>query len=604
MKRTGKLNLLFKKQISPYVRLALSLADATVYFMSFVFLITTVYKYGFLLVSKDFEFIESVYRVVWLTFLTVNTLHLLLDFQEIKQHYHKITWILGAMLYLTLIPAFLKGSGLFAYVSFLQSSPYKEVLLALLSILYLSNGFIRLLGKRTHPSLILASSFLVLIVAGTGLLLLPKSTYHGISVIDALFTSTSAVCVTGLSTVSVPSVFTPLGQLFILVLIQIGGLGIMTITSFFALSFMGNTSIYNQLVVKDMINSESLNSLLSTLIYILLFTLCIESVGAFLIYWDVHGTLNMNLGEEVFFAVFHAVSAFCNAGFSTLSDNLGNRMLMHHHTAFYWATSALVILGGIGYPILVNFYQIIKYEIKHLYQKVIRREMIPGKIHLYNLNTRIVLFTTAFLLLLGTCFFLIVEWDGAFAELSVMDKVTHAFFNAVSPRTAGFNSVSLSSMKIQTLLVYIMFMVIGGGSQSTAGGVKVNTLAVVCLNLRAVLLNIQTVNVYHRTLSVDSIRRSNATLIFYLLIVFVSFLLMTILEPNLPPFGMLFECVSALSTVGSSLDLTPRLGEVSKCLIIGLMFIGRVGLLTFVSSLIRKSNVQKYQYPSDQIIIN
>ena len=159
-------------------------------------------------------------------------------------------------------------------------------------------------------------------------------------------------------------------------------------------------------------------------------------------------------------------------------------------------------------------------------------------------------------------------------------------------------------MEIQTLLIYIVLMVIGGSSQSSAGGVKVNTIAVVFLNLRAVLADRQTVTVYHRTLSMDSIRRSNATLIFYLLIVFVSFWLMTILEPKLSPFALLFECVSALSTVGSSLDLTPRLGGVSKCLLMVLMFIGRVGLLTFVSSLVRKPNVQKYQYPSDQIIIN
>ena len=604
MKRSGKFNLFFHQRITPSVRLVLSLADGVVYFMSFIFLLTTIYKYGFPLVDKDLVNVTKIYRMVWLTFLTVNTGHLLFDWQEVRQHYHKITWLLGAMLYLTLIPVILKGTGWVEYVSFLQSSIYKEVLLALLSILYLSNGFIRLLGKRTHPSLILASSFLVLIVVGTGLLLLPKSTYQGISVVDALFTSTSAVCVTGLTTVSVPTVFTPFGEFVILILIQIGGLGVMTITSFFAMSFMGNTSIYSQLVVKDMINSESLNSLFSTLIYILLFTLCIEAVGAFLIYWDVHGTLDMTLSEEIFFAIFHAVSAFCNAGFSTLSDNLGNGMLMHNHNLFYWSISVLVILGGIGYPILVNFYQILKYEMKTLYQKVVHRQRMPRKIHLYNLNTRIVLFTTAFLLILGTSFILVVEWKRAFGELPVLDKVTHAFFNAVSPRTAGFNSVSLSSMEIQTLLIYIMLMVIGGSSQSSAGGVKVNTIAVVFLNLRAVLANRQTVTVYHRTLSMDSIRRSNATLIFYLLIVFVCFFLMTLLEPDLPPFALLFECVSALSTVGSSLDLTPRLGGVSKCLLMVLMFIGRVGLLTFVASLVRKPNVQKYQYPSDQIIIN
>jgi Trk-type K+ transport system membrane component len=188
--------------------------------------------------------------------------------------------------------------------------------------------------------------------------------------------------------------------------------------------------------------------------------------------------------------------------------------------------------------------------------------------------------------------------------MPVVDKFIQALFNAVCPRTAGFNSVSLTTMGFHTLLIYMLFMVIGGGTQSTAGGVKVNVFAVVILNLRAVMKNDKKVNIFNRELSTYSIRRSNATLILYLLVVCISFFLITLFEPELPVFPLLFECISALSTVGASLDLTPLLSVYSKLLLVVLMFVGRVGLLTLVSGLIGEPKVRNYQYPSDYIIIN
>ena len=264
----------------------------------------------------------------------------------------------------------------------------------------------------------------------------------------------------------------------------------------------------------------------------------------------------------------------------------------------------LVILGGIGYPILVNFLQTLMYEGKKLYCRYFQGKYIPRKVHLYNLNTRIAVRMTLVLIVVGTLFMLIAEWNRAFADMPVIDKFVQAFFNAVCPRTAGFNSVSLTTMGLHTLLIYMLLMVIGGGAQSTAGGVKVNVFAVILLNLRAILRNEETVTVFNRRLSRDSIRRSNATLIFYLMVVAVSFFLITLLEPDLPEMSLLFECISALSTVGSSLDLTPLLGDASKLLLTFLMFVGRVGLLTLITSLMGVPKEKHYHCPSDQIIIN
>lgn len=471
-------------------RWLLSLADILLYTMSFVFLFVMIYRQGFVLTIKQMETVDGVFRMAWMTFLGVNVLHLLLDFSDVRQSYRKITWLLNGLLFLTLLPVFFPSLGFWKGMDIvwkvLQSRIYHSVLLTLLSLFYLSNGFIRLLGRRTNPSFVFVASFFVLIIIGAVLLLLPRATYHGISFVDALFVSTSAVCVTGLSPVDIPTVFTPIGQMVILLLMQIGGLGVMTLTSFFAMFFMGNTSIYNQLAVKDMINSQSLGSLLTTLLYILVFTLTIEMVGALFLFVDIHGTMGMSFKEEVFFVVFHAVSAFCNAGFSTLSGNLGNDLVMSHHNGFYICISILVVLGGIGYPILVNFHQILMYEVKRFYHRFKERNESFRKVHLFNLNTRIVLWMTAFLLGFGTLFLLFAEWNHAFAGMSVSEKVVHAFFNAVCPRTAGFNSISLTSLSVQTIIVYMALMIVGGGTQSTAGGVKVNVFAVVLLNLRAI----------------------------------------------------------------------------------------------------------------------
>lgn len=196
------------------------------------------------------------------------------------------------------------------------------------------------------------------------------------------------------------------------------------------------------------------------------------------------------------------------------------------------------------------------------------------------------------------------EWNGAFSGMPVADKWTHAFFNAVCPRTAGFNSVDLATQSVQSLLIYLLLMWVGGAAQSTAGGVKVNAFAVVVLNLIAVLRGTERVEVFGRELSHDSIRRSNATVVMSLGVLFLFIFLLTLLEPQASLMAITFECVSALSTVGSSLNFTPTLCDASKLLVALLMFIGRVGLITLMLGVVKQKRNTKYRYPSDNIIIN
>ena len=609
MKLYHKLLLYQNKLLQPYLRVLFAFLAAITYLGSLALLAGVVFEHGFLLSPKHIEHLNMLYKVVWIIFLVDVILHILLEYRKVKLSYRKVTWTLSWLLFLTLIPIIFnrpeREGAVFEIWAFLNSKLYCVSLLILFSVLNLSNGVMRLLGKRTNPSLILAVSFLAIIAVGTGLLLLPKCTIDGISWVDALFVSTSAVCVTGLSPVDVSTTFTTGGLIVIIFLIQIGGLGVMTLTSFFTMFFMGNTTLYNQLVVRDMVSSNSLNSLFSTLLYILTFTLVVEGIGMVAIWFSIQGTLGMNFEQEMAFAAFHSISAFCNAGFSTLSGNLGNPLLMSGHNSLYITVSVLVILGGIGFPILVNFKDIAAYHITHWRQRMQKTAVARVKQqHLYNLNTKIVLVVTSVLLLLGTVCIAAFEWNNSFAGMPVVDKWVHAFFNSACPRTAGFNSVDLSTFGVQTILIYMLLMWVGGAAQSTAGGIKVNAFAVVVLNLRATLLGSDRVEVFGRELSYGSIRRSNATVFFSLVILFAFLFMLSFLEPGISIMALAFECISALSTVGSSLGATSLLGDSSKLLVAVLMFIGRVGLLTVVMGIIKQKKHLKYHYPSGNIIIN
>ena len=604
-----RLFLYRKKLLLPRINQLVNWTLGITYVCALAFLAAIVYEYGFSISGEERAAVHWVYRIVWVVFLLGATMQIVFRQEDSPFRFTPWTWVLSALLYLTLLPVIFNKpdpeTEVYWVWAFFRSPYYRGTILLLYSFYQLSGSLVRLMGRRTNPPLILAGSFLVIILLGMGLLMLPRATYHGIHWIDALFTATSATCVTGLVSVDVPSTFTLEGQVIIILLIQVGGLGLMTLTSFFAMFFMGNTSIYNQLVVGDMISSNSLNSLLSTLLYILGFTLAIEGVGMAVIWYSIHGTLGMTLDEELFFSAFHSVSAFCNAGFSTLPGGMSNPMVMQGHNLLYVTLGLLIALGGIGFPILVNLYETVAYYLGYLRWKIFgRSRRFNKRVHLYNLNTKIVLVSTAFLLVLGTVVIAAVEWNQALAGMPVADKLVHSFFNSSCPRTAGFVSVPLLSFSVQTLLFMLVLMVIGGGTQSTAGGVKINVFAVVLLNLWAVVRGADHVTIMKRELSDDSIRRSNAVIMLYLIMAFCGMFLLSVLEPEASLLAVLFECVSALSTVGSSLDLTPTLGDWSKVLVVLMMFIGRVGAFTLATGLIRQEKKRKYRYPSDNIIIN
>ena len=537
-------------------------------------------NFGFDLPAEEHRWVTGIVRASWWFYFVTFTFQLLLTIINPRKVALPLTVAVGTLLYVSALPQFFsigEDSAFHGVWTFLGSSFVTMTVVCIFAVLDISRAIVGLMNPKTNPALMLAGGFAIIIVVGALLFLLPRSLADGahISVVDAFFVSTSAVCVTGLSPVDVSTTFSIEGQIVLLALIQIGGLGVMTITSFFAMFYMGNTAAYSQLAMRDMVGSDTWNSLVSTLFYILGFTFVIEMIGALLI------------------------SAFCNAGFSTDSDNLSNAVLLNC-SSFYVIVSMLVIFGGIGFPILVNFRTWIVYRIRSIFKPNHRKKMQ----RIANLNTRIVITTTIILLLFGTVAIAVTEWHGAFSGLSWGDKVVHSFFYSAVSRTAGFNSSDISLFSSSTMVVLVLLMWIGGASQSTAGGIKVNTVAVAAANFLSVIRGRGAVVLFNREVSADSVRRAMATIFASISAILITYLILLSTEPGISAKGLLFEIVSAASTVGLSCGVTPQLSVVGKVVISVLMFCGRVGFIVLGMSLVRHRGEARFRYPKDNIIIN
>ena len=602
-----------KKYVAPYVDMALMAFSFMANLGALCVIVGGVLEFGFELTNKLIRELDLVYFWAWSMFLIERVGRIILTKPgKRKSAFSFLGWIINGLLMLTLIPIiveFFKIDHNIGLISILGNREAHLLILFLIAFIELSNTVITSMGRKTNPALAMAVSFMFIILAGSGLLLMPRCIQPGVhlSWIDSLFTATSAVCVTGLTTIDVPSTFTSFGQMVIIMLIQVGGLGIMTITSFFALFFMSNTSIYSQMLVRDMVSSKSLASLWSTLLNIFGFTAALELAGAVCIFLNIHGTIGLDLRHELFFSVFHSVSAFCNAGFSNYPDGMSAPELMvGGHCWLYVILSLLIILGGIGYPVLVNMKAVVTKRARLIWRWLRGRRYASLSIpNLYDLNTKIVLKTTAVLIVSGTVLIAFFEWDNTFAGMQTHEKLTQAFFNAVSPRTAGFISVNLNSMCLQSIFIYTLLMWIGGASQSTAGGVKVNAFAVAILNIRSILRGSDRVEFAGRAVSTDSIRRANAAVFVSVVVLSFFVFLVTLTDPDLPLKAIVFECVSAFATVGSSLGITSQLQDASKVLLVVLMFIGRVGVVTLAQGLLKQyKNQNYYKLPQDNITIS
>jgi potassium uptake TrkH family protein len=440
-------------------------------------------------------------------------------------------------------------------------------------------------------------------IIGAFLLMLPNSTYSGIGVVDALFTSTSAVCVTGLAVVDTGTHFTQTGLIIIALLIQIGGLGILTFTSYFSYFFKGGSTFESQLLLRDMVNVGKMSEVFSVLKRIIGVTFVVEAVGALLVFLFLEKTMLPVLSDRVFFAIFHAISGFCNAGFSTLSGGLYEPVIRFNYPV-HLIIAFLFILGGMGFPIVFNTVKFLKGKLLNLLYWLFfhqKRFLSPWVL---NLNSRVVLYMTFIMIFLGTFLFFILEYSNTLSEHSFFGKIVTAFFNSVTTRTAGFNTIDFSQISIFTVMVVLFLMWVGASPASTGGGIKTSTLAVAVLNIRSLVIGRNKLEVFNRQISQTTINRSYAIIVLSIVMIWMATFLLALFDGAKGMLNLFFETVSAFSTVGLSRGITPSLSIPGKFILILTMFVGRVSMLTLLIAVFKKVANINYRYPDEEILIN
>jgi trk system potassium uptake protein TrkH len=454
--------------------------------------------------------------------------------------------------------------------------------------------------QRVRPGTLFVASFALSIVAGMLMLKLPNATTGGIGWLDALFTSTSAVCVTGLIVVDTETAFTPQGQLVVLLLIQIGGLGIMTLTYFMALMMGQGISLRDQARLGELFSEDNLGAMGAFVGKVVLLTVGIEAVGAALIYWS-WSPAPPREGRLLWDAVFHSVSAFCNAGFSTFTAGLadpataGNRPLQ-------MTVMALIVAGGLGFAVMHEFPKLAIAGATKLLSRFFRHSRRLARWrqrHRVRLHVRLTLLMTGWLLLIGAALFFLTEGWGWSA-----DRAWEAAFNSVTARTAGFNITDFGGYGFATVVLMCALMFVGGSPGGTAGGVKTTTMAIAVGELGRLIRGRQSLHIHNRKIARDVVERSTATIVLSGLWVSLSVALVSWANPALPPADVIFECFSAFGTVGLSRGITADLAPLSKWVIIASMFAGRVGLLTLVLTIAGPSVPRRYDLPEARLPLN
>lgn len=441
-------------------------------------------------------------------------------------------------------------------------------------------------NKFFSPYMIILLSFVIVTILGGILLSLPISMNYGKSVklIDGFFIATSAICVTGLASIDIGSVYNIFGQMVILILIQLGGLGVITFTSVIIILISKKIGYYTKKIVQEDININTTFKIEEYVKKVIFSVILIEVIGAVILFFEF--IKKFSFLKAVYYSFFHSISSFCNAGFSLFSDNLSS---FKNSLIINMTIPILIFLGGIGFSTILNCYNVLRKKEKYLTS-----------------TTKLSIKISILLVVIGmlAIFFLEYSNKNTIGSLSLGQKLEASFFQSVTTRTAGFNTISMTGLKRSTSLLFIILMFIGASSGSTGGGIKTTTIGIIFLGTLATLKNKDRIEYNKRSVSWRNYNKSIAILFISLIYTIICIFLLILLEKNKSLLDLAFEVFSAFGTVGLTRDLTPSLADISKFIIIVTMFVGRVGPLTIALALSKlKLKKGHYIYPEENILI-
>ncbi|HMA69602.1 MAG TPA: TrkH family potassium uptake protein [Candidatus Mcinerneyibacterium sp.] len=561
--------------------------DIFLFIASFLLIILYLIDYGFYL---NVKFSNSIiYASYFVLFFYIIEIALNFHFTDnIKKEFlnKKIPYIIT---FLMLFQYILLKTNFFNIFFEEQHNYLFYVIITKLYILYiffykfskLSNVIIPKTKLKSGEIFIL--SFIVIIMIGTFLLMMPRATVSsdGISFVDSLFTSTSAVCVTGLIVVDTATYFTRFGQIIILVLLQIGGLGLMTFTSFFSIFFFRKMTIREKFMMSHVLNYDSIGDVQKIISKILIITFSFEFIGAVSLYFRFKNYFK-DTALTIFHSIFQSVSAFCNAGFSTFTTSLER---FSGDIGINLTVAGLIIVGGLGFLVLLELFNSFGNEVK-----------------LLSIQAKLVLTVTVVLIFLGTIFIYILESNNLLMNLPVKEKILASFFQSVTTRTAGFNTISTGNLTMPVLFMMIFLMFVGASPGSTGGGIKTTTFGLLIATIWSTIKGKRDVELFNRRISKSLIYRVISLVFISIMFVFAIFLVLLITE-NFSIQDTLFELISAFGTVGLSTGITSSLSTVGKVAITVTMFVGRLGPITLALALSTQEKKVNVQYPKESSIM-
>lgn len=437
---------------------------------------------------------------------------------------------------------------------------------------------------KKSVAFVIIATFLLAIITGAFLLWLPISTHSRfLTIEDAFFTSTSAVTVTGLIVVDTAKYFTFFGKIVILVLIQFGGLGFMTFSTLIILLIGKSISVKDKFIIENEFTAGNYQNIKDLIRKIFLFTFIFESAGAIFLFIKFS---NLELEERIFSSIFHAVSAFCNAGFSIFSNSFENYT---SDVGINGILSVLIFAGGIGFLVLNELYFYITRKIKSISK--------------FSLHSKLVISTSLILIMTGSFVIFIEELFSKGNNHPLGTKLLYSFFQSITARTAGFNTINLNYLSLASIFILLFLMFVGASPGSTGGGVKTSSIGMVLAYLRSRIRGRKNVSLYYRNIPSETIEKVFLVIFLALFFISVSFLFLLSFEKTLKMTELLFETISAFGTVGLSLGITPELTWPSKIVIILTMFIGRIGPLTLFIALSKRESKAIFNYPEENIMI-
>ncbi|MBQ5452323.1 MAG: hypothetical protein IIU03_07005 [Bacteroidales bacterium] len=603
---------IWKNGLSEYKQSKLrAIIDNVLFYTSIVIFFVAVYEIGFLGGDVDTHVLHKVYYAYLFFYFVFFSVKMPTSLKnrgkKIYESVIKVLILIMMVFYLFNVNFVFDSVDYHGIVyRFLTSPDLVYLIIFAVFFIEVSKTTFKVLVAKIKPQALFALSFIVMVFIGAGLLKLPNAAHEKLPFVDCLFMATSATSITGLQCVDSAVEFTTLGQLVILTLLQIGGLGVMTFTCFIAYFFKDTSSFKADEMLGNMVGTQGMGSALKIVLTIVIYTFTIEIFGATAIYFSIRDSVFNNFTDEFKFSVYNSISAFCNAGFTTIPGSMTDETIFHNYYLKV-VIAVLAILGGVGFPVLINLQNFLYHKLVNIKRVIINRKRYIYEPRLINVNTKLAAIVSTSMFCFGTLSFMFFEWGNTLqAHETFWEKFVDSFYYSVMPRSAGFNDVSLSDMRLPTVMLLIFQMWVGASPISTGGGVKTTTFGVAFLVITGILRGKDRIEIFRRKIANSTVRTAFAVIMVSLIFIFTGSFLIAVFEEHNDKvnfISIVFETVSAYCTCGLSMGITDSLSTSSKLVLTFLMYVGRVGALTLVAAFFTPVKSQNYMYPKEQVYI-